>query len=357
MRDLNSQIADLRARQASAWVTALAHAGETLPAEFVVWLKESPLNVHEFLVAYTIDQQLESPTLKVPHSVAELLARSQASVTPFPGLTAAAPSPPAEPRLSRRRGLALAASVLVALVAGGWLFSSQQTGWEEFRTGSGERGTLQLGDGSVVRLNAHSSIALKFSATSREVKLLDGEALFEVHHDAHRPFRVSTRDTVIEDIGTRFDVYSRSDGVRVAVIEGSVQVTARPTAMSSAASTRAAGAPRPLRRVLTANQQAQIERGDIIALDELPDISQTISWPQQRRVYRKEPLARIVEDFNRSGWHQIRLEGEAVKQRPYTGLFDPEDPDSLAAVLAQDPELKVERSGDSIVVRERTASP
>jgi transmembrane sensor len=253
--------------------------------------------------------------------------------------------------------LAAAASIIVALMAGWWAFTDHQAGWEEFRTGSGERGTLQLGDGSVVHLNARSRIALRFSASSREIRLLDGEALFEVRHDARRPFRVATRDTVIEDIGTRFNVYSREDGVHVAVIEGSVEVTTKPEALAAGTSaTRAAGG-RPVHQVLKANQEAQIERGDIVALDERADISQTISWPQRRLIYRKESLAHIVADFNRNGWHQIQLEGEAVQQRPYTGVFDPDDPDSLAEVLAQDPELEVERSGDSIVVRARTTSP
>jgi transmembrane sensor len=76
-------------------------------------------------------------------------------------------------------------------------------------------------------------------------------------------------------------------------------------------------------------------------------------WWQRRLIYRKETLAHIVEDLNRYNRRQIRLEGEAVMQRAYTGVFNADDPDSLAQVLASDPELVVERLADNtIVVRE-----
>jgi len=50
----------------------------------------------------------------------------------------------------------------------------------------------------VVYLNTHSHVAIRFTAHTREVRLLDGEALFRVHHDTSRPFRVSTDDAVVQ---------------------------------------------------------------------------------------------------------------------------------------------------------------
>jgi transmembrane sensor len=86
----------------------------------------------------------------------------------------------------------------------------------------------------------------------------------------------------------------------------------------------------------------------------VPDISETTAWWQRRLVYRNETLAHIVEDFNRYNRRRIQLEGEAVMQRPYTGVFDADDPESLALALASDPELAVERLADgTIVVRAR----
>src|SRR5206468_9531820 len=53
---------------------------------------------------------------------------------------------------------------------------------------------------------------------------LDGEAFFEVAHDARRPFAVHTARAVARDLGTRFNVRAYRDAadVVVAVAEGAV---------------------------------------------------------------------------------------------------------------------------------------
>ena len=247
---------------------------------------------------------------------------------------------------------------MIGLVS--WVLFERHASWEEFHTETGEQRALQLEDGSVVHLNAHSRIALNFSATGRDVKLIEGEALFEVHHDAQRPFRVLTRDAVIRDIGTRFNVYSRSDGVKVAVIEGSVELTAVPTtaiaktSKPSAQAQAAVASQASAKHIINAAQQAQVDRAGVVTVAMVPDIADATAWWQRRLVYRNETLAHIVEDFNRYNRRRIRLEGDAVMQRSYTGVFDADDPESLAQVLASDPELAVERLADAtIVVRAR----
>jgi ferric-dicitrate binding protein FerR (iron transport regulator) len=60
-----------------------------------------------------------------------------------------------------------------------------------------------------------------------------------------------------------------------------------------------------------------------------------------------------VGEFNRYRTELIRLQGNGVGERIYTGVFDADDADSLVQVLARDPALAVDRSGDAIVVRLR----
>jgi transmembrane sensor len=55
------------------------------------------------------------------------------------------------------------------------------------------------------------------------------EALFEVKHDAQRPFIVLTQAARVRAVGTRFDVCQHGTATTVSVIEGVVQIaTARP---------------------------------------------------------------------------------------------------------------------------------
>jgi transmembrane sensor len=358
MRHLERQIGHLRAQQASAWVSALAMPDHDQHPAFIAWLKESPSNVREFLLAYSIEQSLNELDSQRRFNIELLLAQINPVVTSMRHADAAVATPASVQPRRHRHWPARAAAAIAAIGLVSWVVFERQSSWEEFATGTGEQRALQLEDGSVVHLNAHSRIAVNISAGARDVKLIEGEALFEVHHDEQRPFRVLTRDTVIRDIGTRFNVYSRADSIKVAVIEGSVEVTSSPS--RTIAASPSVGPQEPANQggvashIVIADQQAQIDRNGAVTIDAVPDISEATAWWQRRLVYRNETLAHIVEDFNRYNRRHIRLEGEDVMKRSYTGVFDADDPDSLAQVLASDPELIVERPADNtIVIRAR----
>jgi transmembrane sensor len=258
MRNLDQQIGNLRAQQASAWVSALAKPDADTREAFIAWLKESPLNVREFLLAHAIEQSLGQLDTQRRIDVDALLAQLNPTVTTLP---TAAPAVAATRTNTQRQWLyRLAASIAAIGMIGGGLWMQRPT-WQEFSTGTGEQRALQLEDGSVVHLNARSRIAILFSAETRDVKLLEGEALFEVHHDVQRPFQVFTRDALIRDIGTRFNVHHRADGVQVAVLEGSVEVTATTASPENMTgvdrhsvvgkpTTRSTSKPRPMWRTL-----------------------------------------------------------------------------------------------------------
>ena len=207
-------------------------------------------------------------------------------------------------------------------------------------------------------LNTHSRVAVRLAAHAREVRLLRGEALFHVAHDPSRPFLVSTDDAVVQAVGTQFDVYRRDDGTVVAVLEGRVNVTTAapaPAASGSAAAPVAGrGAPRAAAvRSLGASQEAQVSHEGSVSIREVNNVSDTVAWRERRLVFRDQTLEQIVGEFNRYRAHPIRLEGNGVSERVYTGVFDADDADSLLQVLARDPALALEREGEAIVVRLR----
>src|SRR4029077_4111574 len=93
-----------------------------------------------------------------------------------------------------------------------------------YATGTGEQRTVDLTDGSKVELNARSRIRVRFSHSGREGDLLEGQALFKVAKDAGRPFVVKSDAARVTAVGTEFDVYRKSSGTTVTVIEGRVAV-------------------------------------------------------------------------------------------------------------------------------------
>ena len=86
---------------------------------------------------------------------------------------------------------------------------------------------LILADGTNVWLNAGSKLTypVVFGAAKREVEL-EGEAYFEVAHQANRPFRVRYQQQVVEDLGTAFNVQAyRKDSNTVVLVQGKVRVS------------------------------------------------------------------------------------------------------------------------------------
>lgn len=129
-------------------------------------------------------------------------------------------------------GLAAAAAIVLLLVARG---GADATGWSptEVTTGSAERATLTLPDGTVVRLAPSSRLRVERGRV-REVRL-DGRAFFAVAHRTDQPFRVHTPEGTVRVLGTRFELVTGEASLRLRVIEGRVAVEAARNAVEVAA--------------------------------------------------------------------------------------------------------------------------
>jgi transmembrane sensor len=235
----------------------------------------------------------------------------------------------------------LAAAVLMLLAGMAWYEMAGPGTWERYETSVGEQKIVQLPDGSVARLNTVSQVRVRFDDGRREVRLLEGEALFKVAHDSARPFRVLTADAVIRALGTEFNVYARERETRVAVVEGKVEV-ARPAA---------AAASKPAQ--LIAGQTAHIRRDADGVHEGMADVAQTIAWRERRLVFQEETLGEIAAQFNRyNRTPKIVIEDSETALRRYGGSFNADDPQSLVRLVTRSGELQAERRGNEILIRQ-----
>jgi len=346
------QLEALYAQQASGWVETMRQAGPGDDRRFVAWLKESPRNVRDFLLMLSLDRALGEIDARRLVSIESLIAEVDAS--PF----AARHGAPARAGRRRWRRLAAAAAALLLAAGGGWGWLLHSRGdWQEFATATGEQRTFELEDGSVVYLNTHSRVRIRLAAHSRDVRLLSGEALFHVHHDAARPFLVSTDDAVVQAVGTQFDVYRRDDDTVVSVLEGRVSVTPatsrNPSGGLEAHPDRPGTGSTAAPRRLDASEEARVSHAGSVSVREVNNVSDIVAWRERRLIFRDQTLEQIVAEFNRYRATPIRLGSAGVGERVYTGVFDADDADSLLQVLARDAALEVDRSGESIIVRLR----
>ena len=129
---------------------------------------------------------------------------------------------------------AAAAAVLAAVVITNAVVSNKFDRLTEQLTTievpAGQRMSITLADGTLVWLNAGTVLEYPsvFSEKQRKVKV-SGEALFEVEHDANRPFIVETFACDIEVLGTKFNVqsYEETEFFSTALMNGSVKLTGR----------------------------------------------------------------------------------------------------------------------------------
>lgn len=132
---------------------------------------------------------------------------------------------PMKPRLLLR--FAMGVLVVAMAVVGGYMyFTSFQLARDMFATGRGQQMEVDLKDGSHVRLNYFTELVVpkQQSGEPRRVSLA-GEAYFRVRH-GETPFIVSTDYADVQVAGTEFNLRARESALEVAVIEGSVKVSA-----------------------------------------------------------------------------------------------------------------------------------
>lgn len=144
-------------------------------------------------------------------------------------------SPEKLPGRSPRTYLRIAASVVVLLgiaylsakLIDNRVLKGQE--WATVSTGT-DRSDIRLPDGSHVWLNKNSTISYpeRFRHRLREVRI-SGEAYFDVMKERRKPFVVSTGKSLVEVLGTSFNVESEEEGdeVIVTVVSGKVSLSER----------------------------------------------------------------------------------------------------------------------------------
>ena len=228
-----------------------------------------------------------------------------------------------------RWAAALAASVILAASLGGWFMLGRA---EQFQTKVGEQHSVVLADGSRVTLNTASKIEVRLRAGHRDVKLLQGEALFEIAHDAQRPFDVYAGNVVVRAVGTRFDIDRRATRTTVTVVEGRVAMIA-------------AGSATGTLPVLSARDRVIVDSAGHGAVEHNVNLAETTAWTQHQLVFHHRPLGEIADEFNRYNVGRIEIRSASLRKQEVTGTFRSNEVASFMAVLAGVPGAHVIEDG------------
>jgi transmembrane sensor len=331
--------------EAAQWVVRMNAADVSVEDKraFIAWLKRSPVHLGEYLRLERTWADLGSLDAEHRIDVHALLASADANVVDVD--FGVAKQPPAAARTNwRARAIpaALAASLVLAMAGVLW-FQIQFP--NRYATGVGEQRTVKLADGSTVVLNTNTKLRVDLSDERRTVRLLQGEALFNVAKDASRPFRVLSDRAIAQAVGTSFIVRRKEQQTVVTVIEGQVAVA------HSGQIDEFKSAQVPVHAVrVSAGVRADIaDRAIKTALVENP--ANVTAWRSGRLIFEGATLAEVVAEFNRYNDLQIVLQGSRLSSERLSGVFDADQPRALARFLEHSGVIEpVQMAGDDIVL-------
>ena len=224
-------------------------------------------------------------------------------------------------RISLRRitlRAAAAAAVAVILLAGGVTTVSLSKRLAQpltVITHLGERSQVVLPDGTKVWLNSASSVEYiaPFFSRERRVKM-DGEAYFEVQHDAQAPFVVSTNGLDIKVLGTRFNIRNDDNdhSITTVLLEGAVKAYA-------------SGDEKAAVRLRPSQQLVFDTRTGAMRLTDEPSADRSINWIDGRFCFEHDTFAEIVAELKRYYNVDVRFMDDALRSERFSGDFRVED--------------------------------
>lgn len=230
---------------------------------------------------------------------------------------------------------ALVASALVLL----WLLYPVGAANGAYGTVIGQQRTISLRDGSSIKLNTDTQVQVDYEDAVRRVRLLHGEALFSVAHDADRPFKVYAAEAIVKAVGTAFAVELVGQDVHVTVTKGIVDVIdVGPTLgiAGSGAATKREPIAREVGR-FEAGQTATLESSsrEHVDVEQLPppELARRLAWQDGYLVFSGEPLSEVVRQVNRYSSVTLEVTDPKIASIAIGGRFKIGDLDAVLAAL------------------------
>lgn len=233
---------------------------------------------------------------------------------------------PVRRMLPPKQWLALAASLLLLLSVGSFMrFHTLKTYCPE-----GVQTSLTLPDGSVVEVNASTTIAYHpyWWFLSRKLSL-DGEAFFSVQEG--KRFQVVSDMGTTEVLGTTFNVFAREENYQVTCHSGRVRV-------SDAISNHSV--------ILSPHEQAVLEESGGFEVKPLEDQGHTPAWTRNLIMFTSAPLRLVFDEVERQ--YGIVIETPAGMKQVYSGNFSlDQSVENILSLLCLPFDLEYERQTEN----------
>ena len=246
---------------------------------------------------------------------------------------------------TRRRMIAAAASAAGLMGIGAWLgrgFIHEMGSGTQYASGVGELKKVVLADGSVITMNTQTELFVRYTGERRDIRLVRGEAMFAVTHDANRPFAVRVGEWSAVAVGTAFSVRQLDEPTTdVTVTEGIVQLLPVDRRVAEAG-------PR-----LTANQKAVIGANGNIEVGQVSDsqLGQELAWRTRLVVFSGEPLRQALAQMSRYSHRPIVVDDPALAERRIAGVFSTTDTQTFVSAMTATLGVEAVGRGNVVLLR------
>ncbi|MBL4765019.1 MAG: FecR domain-containing protein [Colwellia sp.] len=234
-----------------------------------------------------------------------------------------------------------------------WLAMPVNVQNHSYATLIGQQLNATFDDGSIIHLNTNSRIETEFSDDKRIIKLIKGEALFEVAHDPSRPFIVYAGDRLVQAIGTKFVVHLQSENIQVTVTDGKVKMSKVPL------NTKLADI-KELNNTSIQKDDIYIAKGEkvTVASNQAPklthikpeNIKRELSWLDGKLIFDNEELFDVIAEINRYIDITIVLKEPSLHKIPISGRFDLKDSEALIEAIKLSFNMDSQRLGSNTIL-------
>ena len=221
----------------------------------------------------------------------------------------------------------------------------------------GELHQQTLADGSVIQLNTDSQIQVDYSDNSRKIRLLRGEAHFDVSHNPDWPFEVYADQGMVKAVGTAFAVRLNPDSIKVVVNEGRVDLASviAPAQVKASDTDQANTPAQPVAQTLSTQKIASLDLGQSAefsrrgvaqhAVDSAsqqlktinrlahPELERQLAWRTGYLVFEGDSLSSVVAEINRYTTMHIEIADPALADIRVGGRFKVGELEAIFEVL------------------------
>ncbi|MBQ6977810.1 MAG: FecR domain-containing protein [Paludibacteraceae bacterium] len=249
--------------------------------------------------------------------------------------------------LISRRCWSIAAVMLILIISGalGWtLFGlrnqnlKSQISNNQIRdiivtTGMGEHSRVSLPDGSLLTLNAQTTVRYNLADGKRQVSI-DGEAFFEVARDPEHPFVVSANGMTVTCLGTSFDVRNYSDESTASVVlrDGKVRVNARDADLTM----------EPGSRVLMDRQTLALSKHTVTPSD-------YTAWLNGEIKFNNQTLEEIAAELSRNYNIDLVITSDELRRERFNGYLGRSSLRNILDVLCLASDMSYHVDNDTMV--------